>query len=288
VLAITACERAIPPTSVAGGQRDRVSFLVADPDNAPWNTFDADVNVAFDGGGSGIHTQKITRGFGYHIHRSRDQSGRWFTDLSAGGDYLPRVVGAEVGQQPPRIVRSVGFSRTTAPVFYNAMGARVAAKDLTVKPRPVPAGVGPRQAPAPPDLAGGPSNETRNLAPIDTARDWIDRFMVTAAGGARTRARLQQIAGTARPIGTSRSLYSITRGGLGVEIVVNDVTNLVEEVRATDRGRLRTRTTREYELQSNGLFVLRSERITRFAENEKRLPLTVEMIYRNIRLSQEP
>ncbi|MEX2152610.1 MAG: hypothetical protein WD825_04675 [Gemmatimonadaceae bacterium] len=71
------------------------------------------------------------------------------------------------------------------------------------------------------------------------------------------------------------------------EITINDLKGVVEEIRVKQGKRTRSVIAREYALQENGVYVLKLERVTRFAEGAENKHHSIVLMYRNVRLSED-
>lgn len=282
--AAVACgEDAVPATSLKAAST-RVT-IIDNPDVAAWNRFEAQVDIAIHGPGAGINKAiTASRGVSVLISKRRDAVGRWVSDYDIG-DYLPRTSIIPT-KDPPRIARVVGANRASAPVLYDITGSH---SNITPPTLEQPAGdsrVRPRATPLPALERPNP-NARAPLLQADTSIEWIDRYIVTPAGSARTLTRLQQQANR-RELGVNgRSRFTHQRGELSSEILFNDSTGFVEELRVTERGQPRSITERRYSQQPNGVYVLSSERIRTFKENGGDVQHTMILTYKNIRILED-
>jgi hypothetical protein len=183
---------------------------------------------------------------------------------------------------PPRIAMVSGASRTSAPLLLDENGQRINAPRLSmpalrqlppnVKPRPWT--TGPVALPA---LSKGPA-----LVDEDTSTDWVDRYVVTQRGAARLRARLSKEADKVESA-NGQSRFVRTRKGESSEILLDSSTGAVQEVRASQNGKLRAITVRGYEKDAHGHLVLSTERVTRYSDKANQAPVTITTNYKNIR-----
>ena len=279
VVALAACrdDRDVSRLTEAPASRHDV---LTSTESKNWNRFEADVVTTSEGRPLLGSKQKVlTSGFSYRLIKYRDTQSQWVTEEQFD-DFIPHVKGARhVG--PPRLARIV-MAAGAAPQFYDEFGRHMVVPSAPVfLPRP---SVGPIKTQAPTLPLITPKAGGVRASASDTASDWIERFVVTPARAQRVRSRLLAQRGAPATGLPGHSRFSSHRGSLESEEELNDSRGTVDVVRLKEAGKVIQENVRDYEQQTDGTWVLKSERLRRFASNGNASSSVLLTTYRNIRI----
>jgi len=260
----------------------RHDLVSVNPDSAKWDRFEADVVVSVEGHSLLTAKQKqLTAGVSYRLIRYRDPNRQWVTEQQFD-DLIPRSAsGSRSG--PPRLARIVTAPGTPA-ALYDQLGRRMV---VPSEPKmPVRRIVGPVQPQPPGSLPR--LVKVNEMAPseADTSSDWLDRYMVTASSRARVRDRLIAERGAPTRGSDGHSRFVARRGSLETEIELNDARGTIDIVRTKAGGRTVQEAVHEYQQRTDGAWVLKTERVSRFDDKGNPSPAVLVTTYRDIRISE--
>lgn len=291
------------------------SAVMVETSSTPYDSYSADVDVAFSGATAGITSvSNPTRGIGYHVSQRLDAYGRWVSDFSLG-TYRASSEASEPGDSPPRIAQVSGYYSNLNPTMRDVNGGVVpmpeqpsveltpstadirpgdSATSVNVPPPPPGASFSmasnsgallARNATAAPTMAPMSPSGGARLSSLPTLPDpdaWVDRRVVTRAAAIRNRQRLEKLAGPGKRNAKGRLEFHSVRGDREVTWEFDEELGAVAEYSVSEAGVLRARTVNTYDRQPNGIAILTRVVTALMRQGDPSQSLVATINYRNV------